>query len=176
MEVRQVIREDLGQRNRLKFGRLAGTEEELPLDSIVHPQQASQTVKCDPGEKPVRTFLPAKYMIKQRTKGESMESFTWPTITPLSPTIIRRQITSHFNTKDQVSLKRCKKSAKGRTVCCSERRLTTVDARALDNSAAEESMSKSSSCKTGISTVWIGDLTREIISEPVRIITNCDEL
>jgi len=74
--------------------------------------------------------------------------YTWLTITPLSPTIIRRHMISHLTTKLQDSSKKVKNSGSSRAACSSTLREIIPAACVLESSAAEERISASSSRMT----------------------------
>jgi hypothetical protein len=72
-------------------------------------------------------------------------------MTPLKPTIILLQMTSHLTTNVQLSLKNSKNSGKSREACSSDRMEMILAILVLASSAAEERISVSSSLTAGMS-------------------------
>ena len=78
---------------------------------------------------------------------------------------MRLQMTSDFTTKSHDSLNSAQKAASSSAVCCSLRIAITFDARAFASSAAEDSMSESSSWRAGMSTGALGDLKKMLAQQ-----------
>jgi hypothetical protein len=72
--------------------------------------------------------------------------------------IIRRHITSHCTTKPHEVLKKVRKPDKSSCACCSDRYPITIAASLFERSAAEDRMSRSSSCNEAMSTDGLGVL------------------
>ena len=91
------------------------------MDSIVRPRLTSQSEIFGPDGIFAKILWPVfKTAVIHETRRSGRAEQTWPTTPPLNPTIIRRQIVSHFTTKVQDSLKKVKNSGRASAACSSD--------------------------------------------------------